>query len=151
MSRLFLRKLKVDRHLLFGKLLTITDLKNRKVFSKFILVGILNTLVGYLLFALLIYLGVFYLLSLTVSHILAVIHSFLWNKYFTFKSKNEVKGEIIKFALVYTSIYLVNFLLLYIWTGILKVSPFISQFFILFVITTISFFGQRYWVFKKSY
>ena len=151
MSRLFLRKLKIDRHLLFEKLLTITDLKNRKVFSKFILVGILNTVFGYLLFAILIYLGVFYLLSLTISHILAVIHSFLWNKYFTFKSKNEVKGEIIKFALVYTSIYLVNFLLLYIWTGILKVSPFISQFFILFVITTISFFGQRYWVFKKSY
>lgn len=122
--------------------------KHWKEFNKFVFVGILNTIVGYGLFAILIYLNVFYLLSLTVSHILGTLHSYLWNRFFTFKSANRVRQELPKFIVVYTLIYFLNFILLYIAVGLFRFNALISQLFILGLVTTISFVGQRYWTFR---
>lgn len=129
----------------------ITERENLRAFSKFIFVGILNTVVGYGLFALLIYLNVFYLLSLTISHIAATIHSYLWNRFFTFKSQNNITKEMPKFAAVYTLIYLANFVLLYVAVDLLQFNALIAQLFILGVVTIISFLGQRYWTFRRYY
>ena len=58
---------------------------------KFSLVGILNTLVGFLSFHLFFYLfGWDYRFSNVLSYILGVINSFFFNKFWTFKSKKNV-------------------------------------------------------------
>lgn len=128
----------------------IFDYKSGELIYKFIFVGILNTVFGYSLFALLIYLQIFYLLALTISHLLATFNSYLWNRFFTFKSKNRIQKELVKFLIIYTSIYILNFLLLYIWVDLFNINPLISQLFILVLVTTISFLGQRYLVFKRK-
>ena len=127
----------------------ITEARNLRAFSKFIFVGILNTLVGYGLFALLVYLNIFYLLSLSISHIVGTTHSYLWNRYFTFNSKNRFTQEFPKFITVYASIYVLNFALLYLAVDLFKFNVFISQLVILGLVTAISFIGQRYWAFKN--
>jgi len=133
----------------FEKLLMITvNKKNWPEFKKFIIVGILNTLVGYGLFAILIYANIFYLLSLTISHVLATFHSYLWNRLFTFKSAGKISRELPKFAVVYSFIYVLNFFLLYLAVDLLKLNVLISQLFILGFVTIVSFLGQRYWTFK---
>lgn len=126
------------------------ETKNWREFSKFVFVGILNTGLGYLLFALFIYVGIFYLLSMTISHILTVIHSYFWNRSFTFKSKGSYQKELPKFFVVYTIVYFLNFILLYITVGLLKLNVYVSQVFILGFVVVTSFCGQRYWTFKKS-
>ena len=83
----------------------------KKLFSyqpiRFLFVGGLNTLVGYGIYALLVYIGVNYLLANTISTIIGIAHSYLWNRFFTFKSKNKAIKEITKFV----SVYIVSYLL----------------------------------------
>jgi len=124
--------------------------KELQAFSKFIFVGVLNTIVGYGLFVILIYLNVFYLMALTISHIFATTHSYVWNRFFTFKSKNSIFKEMPKFVMVYGFIYVINFLFLFVAVDLWKFNVFISQLCILTFVTIISFLSQRYWTFKKS-
>lgn len=118
--------------------------------SKFIFVGTINTALGYGLFSLFIYLNIFYLVSLTLSHIIASFNSFLWNRYFTFKSKNNIKSEVRPFLIIYGIIYVVNYSLLFIAVQLLHQNPIISQLFVLALVTIISFIGQRNLTFKKN-
>ena len=75
---------------------------------RFLLVGILNTLVGYGLYALFLSLHINYLIANTMSTILGIIHSYLWNRFFTFKSKEKASKEIVKFFFVYLISYLIG-------------------------------------------
>ena len=60
---------------------------------RFLIVEGLNTLVGYGTYALLILKGINYLLANTIGTIIGVIHSYIWNKKFTFKSNNSIKKK----------------------------------------------------------
>ena len=51
---------------------------------RFLFVGGLNTIVGYGTYALLIMMNLNYLLANTISTIVGVIHSYIWNRNFTF-------------------------------------------------------------------
>lgn len=82
-------------------------------FFRFLLVGILNTAVGYGLFALFIYLGLHYALANLVATILAVCFNFLSTGQLVFKQTGG--GGIataVRFVLVYAFLYGVNVLLL---------------------------------------
>ena len=125
----------------------IIDQKNYSQITKFVFVGILNTAIGYPLFALFIYLKIPYLISLTISHILGTVHSYIWNRYFTFHSKRRVLKEFQRFFLVYLAVYIINFVLLYIAVDILKFIPLIAQIPILLIAVTTSFIGQKLFTF----
>ena len=75
--------------------------------SKFGFVGVLNTIIGYGSFILLLnYTN--YMVALIISHLIGVTHSFIWNKYWTFRS-NELKiDEFLKFNSVYVIYFIVN-------------------------------------------
>lgn len=115
--------------------------------SKFGLVGILNTLVGYgAFFILLNYTN--YLISLVISHIIGVTHSFLWNKYWIFNSNRVTLNEFLKFNSVYLVVLLTNALVLIFFVNALNLNPRIGQLIALPVVTMISFAGHKYWSFK---
>lgn len=66
---------------------------------KFILVGILNTLVGYAInFAALNVFHLGFMLAGALNYIPTSVMSFFLNKYFTFKSKGDMKKEAVRFA-----------------------------------------------------
>lgn len=116
-------------------------------FSKFTLVGILNTIVGYILFFIIV--GFMnYLLATVVSHFLAVAHSYLWNRYWVFKSKESILKEYVKFNSVYLLVLLENLIFMYIFVGCLTINPKIAALLCLPVTTLISYFGHRCWSFK---
>lgn len=116
--------------------------------SKFGMVGVLNTLVGYGAFFLLLnYTN--YMISLIISHIIGVTHSYIWNKYWTFKSKKMSINEFLKFNSIYILVFLTNALVLIFFVNALNLDPHIGQLIALPIITMISFIGQKYWSFKK--
>ncbi len=117
---------------------------------RFLLVGCLNTIVGYGIYALLIYFHMNYLIANTISTIIGVIHSYLWNRFFTFKSKEKAFMEILKFASVYFVSYLIGSCTLFLFKSVLNVSPYIAGFINLFITTIISFFGHKYFSFRKN-
>ena len=125
----------------------------KKIFSyqpiRFLFVGGLNTLVGYGVYALLVYLGVNYLIANTVSTVVGVIHSYLWNRFFTFKSKNKALKEITKFVSVYIVSYLIGMFTLFIFKDKLNISPYIAGLINLVITTLISYFGHKYISFRK--
>jgi putative flippase GtrA len=83
---------------------------------RFLLVGILNTAVGYGLFALLIYLGLHYALANLVATILAVCFNFISTRKLVFKQSGGGGGTAtaVRFALVYAVLYGVNVGLLFV-------------------------------------
>ena len=126
---------------------------------KFLMVGGLNTLVGLgSYWLMLIILGVDItttnsavvpvLIATVVSQILGVINSYLWNKHFTFESKQKSKTEIIKFMLV----YLVAFGVDYPLKLILRTNLNNLWIAVITTLTTmvISFVGQKLFVFHHK-
>lgn len=117
--------------------------------SKFCFVGILNTLVGYgLYFILLDYTN--YIVSLAVAHIVAVTHSYVWNRYWIFKSNDLKLIEFIRFNSVYALVFLSNIVILFIFVDVMRIGPKPGQIIALPLITIISFIGHKHWSFKKS-
>ena len=115
--------------------------------SKFSFVGILNTIVGYGAFF--IFLTWFnYLVSLIIAHIIGVTHSYVWNKYWTFKSDGIQINEFVKFNSVYVIVFVVNAITLIFLVDTLNFNPKIAQLFVLPIITIISFTGHKYWSFS---
>lgn len=123
------------------------DYFDLKQFSKFSLVGILNTIIGFCSFIIL--LSFFnYILALIVSHMIGVSHSYLWNKFWTFRSNKISINEFIKFNSVYLVVFVINAVTLIFLVSGLNIDPRIAQLITLPVITIISFTGHRHWSFK---
>lgn len=79
-----------------NKLLTLLDEK----FGKFILVGIVNTMVGTaLMFGLYNIVGASYWISSAVNYILTSVLSFFLNKHFTFQNKDPSFLVVVRFSL----------------------------------------------------
>ena len=79
-------------------------------FLKFLLIGGLNTLFGYSLFALFIFLGIHFTLASLLSTILGILFNFKTTGGFVFQNKNN--RLIYRFFVVYTVVYLLNIALL---------------------------------------
>ncbi len=127
---------------------------------KFLMVGGLNTIVGlgsYWLILLMFGINItkhydgylLILIATIISQCIGVLHSYFWNKYFTFESVKKSKIETIKFV----SVYLFSFGLDYLLKYLLRLVPYFNDIIIalLTVICTtiVSFVGQRYFVFGK--
>jgi putative flippase GtrA len=115
---------------------------------KFILVGVLNTAIGYGCYFICLHLGLDYILSLTISHIIGVANSFLWNKLWTFKSKGGIRRELPRFITVYAVTYILNLAVLAVLVEGLSLDKRLSQAAVTCVLTAVSYFGHRLWSFK---
>jgi putative flippase GtrA len=85
-----------------------------------------------------------------IAHIIGVIHSFLWNKYWIFKTKKFNLEEFIKFNVIYVVVFVVNAVALFACVDIISMDSKLAQLFLLPIITGISFFGQKLWTFKVN-
>lgn len=83
-----------------------------------------------------------------ISQVVGIIHSYLWNKHFTFESKKKSKTEFVKFILV----YLVAFSVDYILKLVLRTSLNNLWIAVITTLTTmvISFVGQKLFVFRTK-
>jgi len=118
----------------------------KQIFS-FILVGILNTLVGYVLYALFIYAGLEYILSVLFATILGVIFNYKTIGKFVFDSKS--KNSAIKFILVYVIVFIVNISVIKIFK-IYGFNDYIAGFFAIIPASVVSFVLNKFYVFKGN-
>ncbi|MBI4454631.1 MAG: GtrA family protein [Acidobacteria bacterium] len=116
--------------------------------SKFVFVGVLNTVVGYGLFVLLVLLDIHYLVASLVAQGIAVTHSYLWNKYFTFGKVAGGVRELVRFIGVYTAQYVLTLSLLIVLVEYGGVRPIMAQGVILGVTTVFAFVAHKYWTFR---
>lgn len=116
-------------------------------FMKFVFVGVLNTTVSYVLYYVFLHLRLPYLLALSLSYPLGIIHSFYWNKYWTFGSKDTSHGLKIRFVVVYGVMFLLNAVVLTLLVEFAGMTPQIGGLLALFVTTVLSFCGHKFWSF----
>ena len=105
---------------------TLKDSQSFRQFAKFIFIGIFNTALNYgTFFILLGYTS--YLISLVIAHVIGVLNSFVWNKYWTFGSKELRLDEFIKFNLLYIIYFVINAVMLIIMVDALHFTPQMGQ------------------------
>ena len=127
---------------------------------RFFLIGIWNTIFGYLayvgldfLFALIFQKRyVAYMTAAVLSNIIATISAFLFHKYITFKSKVRGKSvitEFFKFYSTYTATTILGFASLPVFVEVLKIDPKISGALLIPVVAVVSYFGHSRFSFVK--
>jgi putative flippase GtrA len=115
--------------------------------ARFVFVGVLNTAVGYLAYFFLVdYIN--YLAALAISHMIGVTHSYIWNRYWTFKSRQTKLVEFIRFNSVYALVFATNAAVLAAFVNVLHMDSRLGQLIALPIVTAISFAGHRRWSFK---
>ncbi|MBN3493422.1 GtrA family protein [Vibrio neptunius] len=120
----------------------------KKQIGRFILVGLLNTAVGYSLYALFIFSGFNYALSVLFSTILGVAFNFKTIGRFVFSNSND--GKIIRFLVVYGIVYLVNVTTIQCFLS-MGLNSYMSGLIAIFPASIISFVLNKHYVFKERY
>ena len=120
-------------------------------FLRYILVGIINTIVGYGIIFFLMFLGVSPEISNIVGYAVGISVSYVLNKIYTFQSKAHPKKEFPKFVLSLLASYTLNFLTLVLCIHILKINPYISQIISGAVYTLSGFVFLKYFAFRSGY
>jgi len=120
---------------------------SRSKFVRFILVGILNTVFGYLLYALFVLISVDFRVSLFLGTVITIVFNFGTYSRLVFKTNDN--RLIFKFVLVYGLIFVLNEgLLILLVTH--DVGELVGQAMLVPVIAVTSFILNRLWVFPKE-
>jgi len=122
---------------------------NISQFLKYVFVGCLNTVVFYCIYYIMLQLGFFYALSVTVGTVIGIINSYFWNKFFTFKSKKKSIEEMHKFLMVYFVQYLSNLLIIYLCINYIGISAELAGIVAISIGLFISYFGHKFWSFRN--
>jgi len=117
-------------------------------FIKFSFVGGLNTAIHYGIFFIMIRLGFFYVVATTVGTVVAIINSYIWNKFFTFRSKKKSVTEAIRFLLVCGGQYLVNVSVLFLCITYIGISAEVAGLIAAGVSVFIGYFGHKFASFR---
>lgn len=118
------------------KLIRLIRLFDPKKFLKFGIIGVLNTLVDFVVFYVmdrwvvgegptLVLLGTTVAAGLYISNFIAYaaanIHSFLWNRFWTFRKRNRItRGEAARYLATSAGFLLISSLSLTVFTGVLS-------------------------------
>ena len=124
-------------------------------FIKFGIVGLSNTLIGYVVYSICVFLGMHYLMANFVGFIVSVVNAFYWSDRYVFKkSNNEQRGVVLAFIktiVAYASTGLVlNSLLLMLFINKLGISEYMAPILILLITVPTNFVLNKYWSFKTK-
>lgn len=120
---------------------------------RFITVGVMNTLVDFILFFICYQaIGIYYTISQVIGYSGGVINSFVWNKLWTFESKNSSKKTALEFLrfMVISGISLSVSVLGIKWlVDSASFNVFIAKALVTLIAQLINYTGYKLWVFKK--
>jgi putative flippase GtrA len=138
----------------------LKQLKNYKIFDikllKFLVVGVVNTLVGMaIMFGLYNLAGCSYWISSAANYIIGSIFSYFLNKYFTFQDKTRSWKTAIRFIINITFCYGLAYgiakpFTLYLLSGQKqKLQENVAMFVGMCLFTALNYIGQRFFAFKE--
>ena len=131
------------------------------IFVRFCIVGITNTVIGYLIYLLVIFILKEYhtksdvFIANTVSFILSVLWSFFWNNRFVFKKEEGERRNLFKTLMKtyvsygFSGIILTN-ALSYLWVGVFYVSKNFAPLLCLPVTVPVNFLLNKIWAFRTK-
>ncbi len=119
--------------------------------TRYVVIGIWNTIVGYSLFTLFIFLFPTsqYLLALCLATLLAGVNSYFTQRRFVWQSEANISGEIARFAIIFIGQFLVNAALLYVLVDRFNYHPLWTQYVLGTAIVISTYFLNKNWTFSK--
>lgn len=128
---------------------------------RFLIIGVWNTIFGYLVYISLDYLFAMvfqrrymaYMSAAVLSNIIATISAFFFHKHITFKSVVRGKGVIIEFFKFYSTYTVTNILglaLLPVFVEVFKIDPKIAGALLIPIVAIVSYFGHSRFSFAKK-
>ena len=120
-------------------------------FVKFGLVGVLNTLINWIIFAVLNFVGVYYIIANVIAYVIATINSYIWNSRWVFKYKGEDKKETTtKFILLNLVGIALNTMILYLLVDLIGLNKLIALVITTVIVMVINYIVNKIWVFKEK-
>lgn len=122
---------------------------------KFGIVGLSNTLIGYLVYNLCIWAGMHYILANAIGFIVSVLNAFYWSNRYVFTLKEDQRRNpwttLLKTIIAYASTgILLNSLLLWLLIDKLSISAYLAPLVTLAITVPINFALNKYWSFKTQ-
>lgn len=123
----------------------------KKQFFRFIAVGILSTIVNYLIFLAALHLLLWnYLFASGVGFLSGVFVGFFCNKNWTFLAGDvKSKSIVLSYFAVYATSLAISLIFLQVAVDIIKISPEIANILAIVITTFTNFIGSKFLVFKK--
>src|SRR5450759_2626609 len=119
--------------------------------AAFLIVGGINTVVGFLCFAgFLVLLGGRYLAALICAYVVAVLIAFVLYRFAVFRVRGHVLADLWRFTTVYLSALGVNFVLLPLLVEIAHLPVLVAQALIVLVTSLMSWVGHKHYSFRRS-
>lgn len=97
------------------------------------------------------YIGFYYLVSATLSVIMAIVVNYAWQRHVTFKSKEKnLAKQFSKFVVISIIAIGINILLMYIIVDIIHLWYVVAKIIVTIVLWVWNFFGNKYFTFANS-
>ena len=85
-----------------------------------------------------------------IAQVVGTFHSYLWNKFFTFRSKKKSLVEFVKFITVYLVSFGINYGLKMLFNNVWKVPMIATVIITLLISTLVSYFGHNFFSFRDK-
>jgi len=119
--------------------------------ARFLIVGFSNAAIGLgIIYGCYNLLHINYIVSNIIGYCCGLINSFIWNKKWTFKSRNKPAMEIFFFLLFFLTSYCLNLIAVIFCVEILDINPNIAQLAGITLYTSTNFFSNKYVTFRSS-
>ncbi|MDO4563110.1 MAG: GtrA family protein [Clostridia bacterium] len=117
---------------------------------RYVFVGVLNTIVGYGMYYIGIrFWGLHFAVASAISQIIGTLHSYIWNRKFTFRSRDSSPWEFVRFVSVYVVQYLVNVSVLAALLALFSITEELAGAIAMCFGVLVSFLGHKFWSFKN--
>lgn len=117
-------------------------------FIKFGLVGVSNTIVGFGVYYLLYYCGVYYLIANIASWLISVFNAFYWNNKYVFQAGSSWWKTLVRTYISYGASLIISTMMMYVLVALIHISPVIAPVICLVVTIPMNFILNKFWAFK---
>lgn len=125
--------------------------RHARQFVKFVLVGVLSTLINFAIYAVLVLNHFNYLGAATIAFIIATLNSYTWNRRWTFRAGPHRNERLLKFFLVQLVGLTINLLILsfLVEYGGLEDHKLVAQIIANAFVVLSNFLGNKFWTFQE--
>lgn len=127
-------------------------LNNFSQFIKFGFVGVLNNIISYGIYILLVALNINYIVANIIGFSVSVVNSYYWNSKYVFEQtqkRNRWRTFIKTYISYATTGIILNGILLIAWVELLSVSQYVAPILNLIVTVPVNFLLNKLWAYKK--
>ena len=119
-----------------------------KEFILFAIVGVSNTVINFIVYAILVFFNMPYLIANVIGYGVGMLNSYLLNKNFVFQKKEGGSSIFFKFVLINVITVTVHSILLYFFVSVFGWHKIYSQAFVTIITLVLNYLGNKLWTFK---